>query len=297
MPSSRKNSPQIRPNGSPSPRTTPLVVLSIAGFDPSSGAGVTADLKTIAAHGGYGVTAITALTVQSTQGVSRVVPVDARTVAETLDCLAADVTIAAVRVGMLGTTAVAEAVASFLEQLDCANVVVDPIVRSSSGAELLEPKGLRVIVERLLPVARAITPNVDEALALLGDPGAAPIRSLEAMRQAAQGLHRLGAHNVVITGGHLDEAVDLLSELPAGATPAEGFDSSCAVETILLAPRIESNATHGTGCAFATAMACQLAQGATVAEAAGRAKEYVRQSMLRAYPVGKGKGPLDHLGN
>lgn len=290
-----ESSPQIHPSLSRNSRQAPPVVLSIAGFDPSSGAGVTADLKTIAAHRCYGVSAITALTVQSTQGVRRVVPVEVETLAETLDCLSLDLAIAAVRVGMLGTARLVNTVADFIERLDCPNVVLDPIIRSSSGAQLIDTEGVGAIVARLVPLARVITPNVDEALALLGDPASEPIRSLQAMRVAVQGLHRLGAHGVVVTGGHLDEAIDLLSELPAGATPAEGFDGALAVESVFRAPKILSSATHGTGCAFATAIACQLGLGRTLPEAVAEAKEYVRQAMLHAYPMGKGRGPLYHL--
>ncbi len=289
MHSEQENSSQIRLPADKGRRSTPPVVLSIAGFDPSSGAGVTADVKTIAAHGCYGVTAITALTVQSTQGVRRVVPVDALTVADTLAALADDMPIAAVRVGMLGTAAVANAVATFLERLGCANVVVDPVIMSTSGAELIDSEGVRVIVERLLPLARVITPNVDEAEALLGHLTPHPIRTLDDMQAAAQALHRLGARGVVITGGHLEEAVDLLRELPAASELTE------PAEQVFRAPKIASNATHGTGCAFATAVACQLALGQTLPEAVGLAKEFVRQAMLHAYPLGKGSGPLYHL--
>src|SRR5207248_363182 len=149
---------------------TPPVVLTIAGFDPSSGAGITADIKTIAAHGCYGVACITAMTVQSTQGVSRVEALPARLISDTLKELSQDVEIAAVKIGMLGSAEVAAAVGDFLNSAKLPNVVLDPILRSTSGARLLEPKGEKLMLERLLPLATVITPNLDEAAALSGLP-------------------------------------------------------------------------------------------------------------------------------
>src|ERR1039458_7100029 len=146
----------------------PPVVLSIAGYDPISGAGITADIKTAAAQNCYAVTCITALTVQSTQGVFGVQPVNPELVARTLATLAGDLEIAAVRVGMLGSGDVAAAVADFLEARRLANIVLDPVLRSSSGAVLLDGAGQEVLVKRLLPLADVITPNVDEAATLAG---------------------------------------------------------------------------------------------------------------------------------
>src|SRR4029077_3962529 len=141
----------------------PPVVLTIAGFDPSSGAGVTADIKTIAAHACYGVACISALTVQSTAAVRRVEPVDPSLVAETLAELAADLEISAVHIGMLGSGKVVRAVADFLSAQKIENVVLDPILKSSSGTTLLDPSGARLLIERLIPLAAVVTPNVDEA--------------------------------------------------------------------------------------------------------------------------------------
>ncbi len=144
----------------------PPVVLTIAGFDPSSGAGITADIKTIAAHECYGVAAITALTVQSTQGVRRVQAGDPQVLAESLECLASDIGIQGVHIGMLANQENVNAVADFLERTRLPHVVIDPILRSSSGAELLDTAGVRVMVERLFPLAEVVTPNLDEAIAL-----------------------------------------------------------------------------------------------------------------------------------
>jgi hydroxymethylpyrimidine/phosphomethylpyrimidine kinase len=259
----------------------PKVVLTIAGFDPSSGAGVTADVKTIAAHGCYGVACITALTVQSTSGVRRVEPCGADLVAETLAELAVDLKIAAVRIGMLGSSKVGRAVADFLERTQLPNVVLDPILQSSSGADLIDTAGSRVLVERLLPLAAVVTPNLAEAAVLTG----LPVASLEQMRTAAARLHEAGAANVVVTGGHLDKAIDLLS-----------FKTGRGIEQeVFKAERQRSNSTHGTGCAFATAMACHLALDRGLPEAVLLSKAYVSAAIAKAHPLGRGIGPVHHL--
>ncbi len=260
---------------------TPPVVLTIAGFDPSSGAGVTADIKTIAAHECYGVACITALTVQSTQGVSRVEAVDPKLVAATLQELASDVTLEAVHIGMLGNEHVAAAVADFLAQARLAHVVLDPILKSSSGADLLDAAGIRLLMERLLPLAQLVTPNLDEAGALTG----MAVTNLDQMREAASRLHGLGAANVVVTGGGLEKAIELLSFRTAKGIEREVFK----------AERILSNSTHGTGCAFSTALACHLAHGRGLPEAVLLSKAYVSAAITNAHPLGKGVGPLHHL--
>ncbi len=257
------------------------MVLTIAGFDPSSGAGVTADVKTIAAHGCYGVACITALTVQSTAGVKRVEAVDPELVAETLRELSADLEIAAVHIGMLGSGKVARVISDFLEKSELGNVVLDPIIKSSSGADLIDAPGLRVLIERLLPRAAVITPNVDEAAALTG----LAVTNLEQMRVAATRLHQMGAKALVITGGHLEKAIDFLSFTTRHGTEQEVFKSN----------RLESKSTHGTGCAFSTAMACHLARGRGLPEAVLLSKAYVAAAIANAHPLGRGTGPVHHL--
>src|SRR6202045_3106733 len=260
---------------------TPPVVLTIAGFDPGSGAGVAADIKPIAALGCYGVACITGLTVQSTVGVRRVEAVDAGLVGETLAELASDIELAAVHVGMLGCGKVARAVADFLASRKMPNVVLDPILKSSSGADLVDGAGVRLMTERLLPLAAVVTPNIDEASALTG----LAVTDMEQMRAAARKLHEMGAAAVVITGGHLEKAIDLLS-----------FTSKRGVEQeIFKAERQRSNSTHGTGCAFATAMACHLALNRGLAEAALLAKTSVAAAIAKAHPLGRGTGPVHHL--
>lgn len=261
------------------------VVLTIAGFDPSSGAGVTADIKTIAAHGCYGVACITALTVQSTAGVRRVEVCSQALVTDTLQELAADVAIAAIHIGMLGNGSVMNAVAAFVagrsDQTMPPNVVLDPILRSSSGALLLEEAGVKLLIEKMLPLADVITPNIDEAAYLTG----VKVRDLDEMKAAATKLHSMGARAVVITGGHLDKAIDLLS-----------FPTRRGLEhEVFKAERQRSRSTHGTGCAFATAMTCHLALGRGLAEATLLAKTYVKAAIASGQPLGRGPGPINHL--
>ena len=263
------------------PPAVPPVVLTIAGFDPSSGAGITADIKTIAAHECYGVACITALTVQSTQGVRRAEGIDPKLIAETLQELVSDITIDAVHIGMLGNGRVVEVVAGFLEQARLPHVVLDPILKSSSGAALLDPAATAILIERLLPLAEIITPNLDEASALTG----IAVTNLDQMREAARCLHSMAAANVVVTGGHLEKAIDLLS-----FTTSQGIE-----EEVFKADRLRSNSTHGTGCAFSTALACHLANGRGLPEAVLLSKVYVSAAIANAHPLGTGVGPLYHL--
>lgn len=263
----------------------PPVILTIAGFDPSSGAGVTADIKTIAAHGCYGVSCITAMTVQSTAGVRQVEVVEPGLVTATLEELAADIPIAAVHIGMLGGAKVVKAVVEFLGsrsgKAKLPNVVLDPILKSSSGADLLDAAGTKLLIEKLIPLADVITPNIEEAAALTG----MKVTDLESMRSAAAKLHEMGSAAVVVTGGHLDKAIDLLS-----------FTTKAGVEQeVFKAERQRSNSTHGTGCAFATAMACHLALDRGLAEAALLAKTFVTAAIAAGHPLGRGTGPVHHL--
>lgn len=251
------------------------VVLSIAGHDPSSGAGITADIKTIAAHGCYGVTCVTALTVQSTRGVSRVDACEGRTITETLEQLMDDLDIAAVKIGMLGSAEGAKSVAAFLKRYSLSFVVLDPIIRSSSGAELISAEGVQVMKDRIIARSCVITPNVDEAAMLTG----LNVASMEEMQAAALRLHEMGARNVIITGGHMDPPNDLIS----------GKDGQT---TVLSGNKIPGRSTHGTGCAYSTALACNLAKGHNLVSAAKAAKSYVENSLRKALPIGKGIGPV-----
>jgi len=257
---------------------SPPIVLTIAGFDPSSGAGITADIKTIAAHGCYGVAAITALTVQSTAGVRQVNPVDPKLLRDSLDELTADVKVSAVHIGMLGSAEVAAEVVDFLQRSQLPHVVLDTILKSTSGTRLLDDSGVEVLTEKLLPLAEAVTPNAEEAATL----AAMQVSYVDDMREAAQKLHEMGARGVVITGGHLEKATDVLS-LQNGEFQ------------IFKSDKQDSTCTHGTGCAFSTAIACHLAHGRALPEAVLLAKAYITAAIANAYPIGKGAGPVNHM--
>ena len=239
---------------------------------------MTADIKTIAAHGCYGISAITAMTVQSTAGVQRVAPTDPQLLASTLDELLRDEKVSAVHIGMLGSGEVASRVADFLESSNLRNIVLDPVLRSSSGAALLDQEGVGTLKNRLLRVVDIVTPNIDEAAVLTG----LEVRDASQMKAAAERLHDMGARAVVITGGHLETAVDVLST------------RGCELQ-IYRADRIDSSNTHGTGCAFSTAIACQLARGQSLPMAVLLAKAYVLGAINNSYSIGRGTGPINHM--
>jgi hydroxymethylpyrimidine/phosphomethylpyrimidine kinase len=225
------------------------------------------------------------MTVQSTAGVRQVEVVEPGLVTATLEELAADIPIAAVHIGMLGGAKVVKAVVEFLGsrsgKAKLPNVVLDPILKSSSGADLLDAAGTKLLIEKLIPLADVITPNIEEAAALTG----MKVTDLESMRSAAAKLHEMGSAAVVVTGGHLDKAIDLLS-----------FTTKAGVEQeVFKAERQRSNSTHGTGCAFATAMACHLALDRGLAEAALLAKTFVTAAIAAGHPLGRGTGPVHHL--
>ena len=256
----------------------PPIVLTIAGFDPSCGAGVAADLKTFAAHNCYGVAAVTALTVQSTQGVRTVHPTPAATLRAQLDALAEDVIIAGVKIGMLANRANASTVAEFLDIHKFAHVVLDPVSRPTAGNEdLLDPQGLKYVRDELLKRATVITPNMAEAEFLTG----LEVKDLAGMKAAGQKLLQMGARAVIVTGGHLERPIDVLCE---GAS-VETFGGE----------HIKSPNTHGSGCTFSSAIAAQLALGLQLRDAVILAKVYVTKAIEKSYPVGKGAGPLNQL--
>ncbi len=262
-------------------------VLTIAGFDPSSGAGVTADLAVFAAHGLFGTSCITGLTVQSTMGVISVHPVSGGVVRATLDCLQADLPPVGIKIGMLGTEECVAAVAEYLDGLEKLGarpvVVLDPVLRSSSGRELLEPAGVDLLRERLLPMVDWVTPNVEE-LGVLAGILIGPERAREKIEEVALGVQRRlcpGA-SLLVTGGDLNPPDDLY--LPVGG-------QGMWVEGTL----IETSSTHGTGCALSSALLSRLVLGDTSVAAVRGAKDYVTEALRRAEPMGKGHGPMNHL--
>jgi hydroxymethylpyrimidine/phosphomethylpyrimidine kinase len=254
------------------------IVLTIAGFDPSCGAGIAADLKTLSANNCYGVGAITALTIQSTQGVKAVHVTPAAILRAQLDALADDLQISAVKIGMLGNRANAIAVTEFLDKANFPNVVLDPVVQPTSGGpDLLDASGLKYLAEELMKRASVITPNVPEAALLSG----IEVKDIASMEAAARKLVERGAHAVVVKGGHMDKAVDLL------------FDGSEAL--MLGGDHVRTEHTHGSGCTFASAIAAQLALGRGLREAVMLAKAYVVKAIENGFAIGKGPGPLDHF--
>jgi hydroxymethylpyrimidine/phosphomethylpyrimidine kinase len=254
------------------------LVLTIAGFDPSCGAGVAADLKTFAAHNCYGVAAITALTVQSTQGVKANHITPAATLRAQLDALAEDLQIAAVKIGMLGNRANAAVVAEFLDRNGFARVVLDPVIQPSAGGpELLDAAGVKYLGEELMKRASVVTPNIAEAVLLSG----VDIKDVAGMEVAANRLVERGARAVLVKGGHMEKAVDVLRD-GAGIL-------------ILGGDHIKNENTHGSGCTLASAIAAQLACGRALREAAMLAKAYVTKAIEHGFAIGKGAGPLDHF--
>ena len=261
---------------------TPVVALTIAGSDSGGGAGIQADLKTFAALGVFGTTAVTAVTAQSTVAVTGVHRCPAAFVDQQIDAVVQDFQVRAVKTGMLAGGDIITAVARRAAAGDLPNLVVDPVLTASSGALLLEAGAEQVYVDLLFPHALVITPNLAEAALLVGR----RLATADDMMAAAIDLHRTGPRFVIVKGGHLEggDAVDVL------------FDGNDI--TLLRAPRIASANTHGTGCTFASAVTAHLALGIDVPTAAQRAKDYVTAAIAggAAWRLGAGHGPLDHFG-
>ena len=262
------------------PLAPPRVVLTIAGSDPSSGAGVQADIKTFAAHGVYGTSAITALTVQNTQGVQGTKPVDPSLVAAQIAAVAEDFSVAAAKTGMLATAGIVEAVAAALKRFALPNLVVDPIVVSSSGARLLDEAGVELLRASLLPLARVVAPNWSEAEALTG----VRVTSAADARLAGIALLQMGVRAVVVTGGDGSggDIVDVL-------VTADGVHE-------LRATRVGGRSTHGTGCAFSASLAAHLALDHPMADAVVLAQSFVADAIQHGFDLGSGPhGPMNHL--
>jgi hydroxymethylpyrimidine/phosphomethylpyrimidine kinase len=253
------------------------VVLTIGGFDPSSGAGITADLKTFSAHNCYGVAAIAALTVQNTQGVSAWHCVEPSLLKQSIQSLLADEQVKAIKIGMLGNQAVSSVVGEILEANAALPTVLDPVIRSTSGMEMLDADGLAYLREHLLGRVRVVTPNLYEAALLTG----LKVENVEGMKAAARKLVEMGAKAAVVTGGHLDKPADVL------------FDGA-QFETFV-GDRIKPDNTHGTGCTFASAIAANLVLGRPLRDAVVLSKAYVTEAIRKAYAVGPGRMPLNHL--
>lgn len=257
-------------------------VLTIAGSDPSGGAGIQADLKAFSARGCYGMAVITALTTQNTRGVSAVLPLDPAFVAEQIRMVFADVHVDAVKIGMIANAGIARAVAEALKPHRGIPVVLDPVMIAKGGASLLDPDAVDALKTELLPLATLLTPNLPEAAALLGDPEACDRRIMES--QAIR-LTTLGPRGVLIKGGHL-----------AGSESPDVLVADGKV-TWFEAERIETRNTHGTGCSLSSALAAELAKGGEVQEAVRVAKAWLREAVRTSdtLSVGSGHGPVHHF--
>jgi hydroxymethylpyrimidine/phosphomethylpyrimidine kinase len=255
-------------------------VLTIAGSDPSGGAGIQADLKTFAALGVYGMAAITALTAQNTVTVTGVQEVPVDFIAQQIDTVFADIVPDAVKTGMLGTAEIVQLVASKAREHSFRNLVVDPVMVAKSGDHLLRESAVAAVRDELMPVAFVVTPNLPEAATLVGF----EVATLEAMQEAARAISKLGARNVVVKGGHL-EGGDVVTDLLYDGETFHEFSGL----------RINTRNTHGTGCTFASAIGSYLALGESVVEAVRDARAYLTGALEKAYDTGKGHGSVNHM--
>ncbi|MEO2196254.1 MAG: bifunctional hydroxymethylpyrimidine kinase/phosphomethylpyrimidine kinase [bacterium] len=253
--------------------------LTIAGSDSGGGAGIQADLKTFAAHDVHGVCAVTAVTAQNTVGVTTLASMSALLVATQIDTVMDDFDVVTIKTGMLATRAIVATVCDRLDARPDIPLVVDPVLVSTSGDRLLEEDALSIVRARLLPRACLVTPNRREAEVLTGQHIATPQQAVEAVAR----LREMGVGAVVLTGGDAPgpDAVDL-------------FDDGATLEE-LRGPKLQSRATHGTGCTFAAAITAHLAQGASLNHAVASAKRYVEGGIRHAHPLGRGHGPLNHF--
>ncbi len=253
--------------------------LTIAGSDSGAGAGIQADLKTFAAFGVYGTSALAALTAQNTVAVTAVHPVPPEFVVAQIDAVVSDLGCDAVKTGMLATAAVVDAVAAAVSRLRLPHLVVDPVMVAKSGDHLLDADAVTALKRRLLPLATIVTPNVPEAEALTG----LTIRTRDDALGAVHALRAMGPRAVVVKGGHLDRA-DIVDTLVVGDRDVE-----------IIGERVPGVHTHGTGCTFASAIAARLALGDGIEAAVRAAQAYVREAMRAGIPLGAGHRPLDHL--
>lgn len=257
--------------------------LTIAGSDSGGGAGIQADLKTFSALGCYGSSVITAVTAQNTIGVKSIHPIPPHMVKEQIEAVLEDIGTDALKIGMLYSAEVIKVVADMLQQYNPRNIVIDPVMISTSGKNLLQPEAIKLLKEQLIPMADIITPNIPEAEVLLGR----KIKGQSDLPQATKDLSKDGSLSVILKAGHLD--ADLLVDY--------FYDSQA--ETMLELPsiRLETKNTHGTGCTLSSAIASYLAKGLTQSEAVKNAKHYLSNALIQGsdYNIGRGHGPVKHF--
>ena len=253
-------------------------VLTIAGSDTCGGAGIQADLKTFSAHGTYGMSVITAVTVQNTMGVFGCQDIAPEIVKGQIDAIFEDIRVDAVKIGMVSQTETINTIADCLEKYQPKNLVIDPVMISKSGFDLLQPSAKEALIKRLIPLATVLTPNLPEAEAICG----LEMKNLSDMERGAKAIHDMGAKYVFVKGGHLsDDATDLL------------YDG----KTLLTFPgkRIDTKNTHGTGCTISSSIAANLALGHSVEESVRLAKAYITDAIAHSFSIGHGVGPTNHF--
>jgi len=259
-------------------RTKIRKALTIAGSDSGAGAGIQADLKTFAALGVYGTSAITAITAQNTVGVTEVLALSPKLVGAQIDAIIGDIGAHALKTGMLANAAIIDIVVNKIHEHRLKNVVVDPVMVATSGDLLIQKNAVAALRNKLIPLAAVVTPNIAEAEELTG----MKLRSSEEMREAARLISKIGAKTVIIKGGHLKgPAMDLVFD-------GENF-------TALNAPRIRTKNTHGTGCTFSAAIAAYLAKGESIARAVVLAKNFITRAIRFSYSIGAGHSPVHHF--
>lgn len=252
--------------------------LTIAGSDSSGGAGIQADLKAFSANGVFGMSVITAITAQNTQGVFDVQDVTPAMIAHQIEAIFDDICVDAIKIGMVSRPETIEIIAKTLKKYPLPPLVIDPVMISKSGYNLLQPEAQKALIELLLPMATLITPNLPEAEVIVGY----KIDTLDLMQQAARDLHTLGCTYVLVKGGHLeDDATDVL------------FDGETF--SFLHVKRLETKNTHGTGCTLSSAIAANLAKGMCVKTAVEEAKAYITEAIAHGFTLGKGVGPVHHF--
>lgn len=253
-------------------------ILTIAGSDSGGGAGIQADLKTFAALGAYGMSVVTAVTAQNTQAVYQVAEMSREMVKAQIDAIFCDIRVDAVKIGMVSNADIIAQIAESLTDWGAANIVVDPVMVSKSGHNLLRPEAIEALKKELIPLAAVVTPNLPEAMELVGH----RVTDESGMEEAAREIRLLGARSVLIKGGHLDgEARDLL------------FDGETV--TWFTVPRLSKKNTHGTGCTLSSAIAVHLAQGCDLVNAIGRSKDYLTETIENGFSLGHGVGPVHHF--
>ena len=254
-------------------------VLTIAGSDSGGGAGIQADLKTMSAHGVFGLSVITSITAQNTKEVTAVHDLPQTIIAAQLEAVFSDFTISAVKTGMLSTANIVSTVSQMLSQYQISNLIVDPVMVSKSGHTLLQDDAIDALKTKLLPLALIVTPNIHEAELLAN----MKIRTLPDARHACKTIHKLGCQHVLLKGGHLLEkpAMDLLYDGRFFKMYPGDF--------------IESSTTHGTGCTYASAIAANLARGLALSEAIDAAKRYITSAIRHGLAIGHGHGPTNHF--